>query len=186
MKYGAIIIENRVLDVEGIINRHAKFLPKGWEIIHFNLPRIITANDYNKLLTSVEFWESVPFDRVLIFQHDSGLLRRGIQAFLGYDFIGAPIAHIDFPCMNGGLSLRSTKAMIECITQIPWNPTLGNEDIYFCNLLKKMPQMVLPSKETAQMFSVETIYSDGSLGYHAIDKYLTDEQCNFILNQYKI
>lgn len=185
MKYGALIIENR-FDVKETINRHAKFLPQGWEIVHYCGSEIKTANDYNKLLTSIEFWKAVPFDKVLIFQHDSGLLRRGIQEFLGYDFIGAPLYHIDFPCMNGGLSLRSKEAMIECVTQLPWNPSLGNEDIYFCNLLKRMPNMNLPTKEVAQKFSVETIYSEGSLGYHAIDKYLTEEQCNTILNQYKI
>jgi hypothetical protein len=137
------------------------------------------------LLTSTDFWQSLPFDKVLIFQHDSGLLRKGIEQFLEYDFIGAPLYHIDFPAMNGGLSLRSKSAMLECIMQLPWNPSLGNEDIYFCNLLKRIPGSKLPTKEIAQSFSVETIYGLGSLGYHAVEKWHSKEIVNKIKTQYE-
>lgn len=183
MRYGALIIENR-FDVSKIMSDHKKFLPDNWEVMHFEDHVIKTEKDYNELLTSYDFWRSVQFDKVLIFQHDSGLLRKGIEEFLDYDFIGAPLYHIDFPCMNGGLSLRSVPAMIEACMQLPWNPSLGNEDIYFCKLLKRLPNIKLPTKEVAQSFSVETIFGLGSLGYHAIDKWHSKEIVNKIKTQY--
>lgn len=184
MRYGALIIENR-FDVSQIIEEHKKFLPESWPIMHFEDHVIKTERDYNALLTSPDFWHSLPFDKVLIFQHDSGLLRKGIEDYLKYDFIGAPLYHIDFPCMNGGLSLRSVPAMIEACMQLPWNPSLGNEDIYFCNLLKRLPGITLPSKEVAQSFSVETIFGLGSVGFHAIEKWHSEEDVKKIKSQYE-
>lgn len=182
MNCGAVIVENR-FDVTQICARHLMKLPMSWNVMHIPQEKIKTINDYNKFLTNKKFWEEIPFDKVLIFQHDSGLLREGIEEFLEYDFIGAPIFNIDFPAMNGGLSLRSKSAMIKCIEYKPWNTSLGNEDIFFCNILKEIGGN-LPTKEVAQSFSVETIYGLGSLGYHAIEKYLTPEQVTKIKTQY--
>lgn len=183
MKCGALIIENR-FDVKNTICSHLAMLPMKWTAVHIQNEDIKTLKDYNKLLTDKNFWQEIPFDKVLIFQHDSGLLRHGIEEFLEYDFIGAPLYHIDFPAMNGGLSLRSKEAMIKCIDHKPWNANLGNEDIYFCNILKEIG-CNLPAKEVAQQFSVETIFGLGSLGYHAVDKWHSEEKINQILNQYK-
>lgn len=182
MRLGAVIVDNRPLP-PGTIERHSKYLD--CEVVHIDYYPIKAIQSYNGLLTSVNFWEALNFDKVLIFQHDSGLLRTGIEEFLQYDFIGAPIKHIPFPAMNGGLSLRSTEAMIRCIKDTAYNPNIhGNEDMHFCNQLKKLGGN-LPTKEVAQKFSVETIFNLGSFGYHAINKYLSPEQCNQILTQYK-
>lgn len=142
---------------------------------------------YNKTLTSKFFWEHIPADKVLIFQHDSLLLRNGIKEFLQYDFIGAPIyhEHLPMPCMNGGLSLRSKSKMLEVIEKIPYDYNLhGNEDIYFCRGIEHIGGN-LPTKEVASMFSVESIFSLGSLGCHAIDKYLTHDEVFKIMRQYE-
>jgi hypothetical protein len=182
MTYGAVIVENR-FNVDGIGMDHAKFLPEDWKILYDNYHHIKTIQDYNILMTSLEFWQDIPFDKVLIFQHDSGLLRKGIQEFFEYDYVGAPWKFQEHGG-NGGLSWRSKSAMIECIMQLPWNPRLGNEDVYFSNLLKRMPQYKLAPREVCEKFSCESIYKEGTLGYHAIDKYLTKEECNKILTQY--
>ncbi len=185
MRLGAIIVDNRKEGMKEIINRHAEFLDDKWEIIWMPQHKIESARDYNLIMTSYQFWSRLPFDKVLIFQHDSGLLRKGIEEFLEYDFIGAPIQHIDFPAMNGGLSLRDVSAMLNVIVKTRYNPNKhGNEDMYFCNQLAKNGGK-LPTKDVAQKFSVETIYNTGSLGYHAMNKYLTKEECETILNQYK-
>lgn len=184
-KNGAVIVENR-FDVDAIVEAHKKYLPIDWNVLHFDAP-ISSEREYNLLLTSKEFWENIPFDKVLIFQHDSLLLRHGIKDFLQYDFVGAQIfhEHLPMPCMNGGLSLRSKSKMLEVIEKIPYDYNLhGNEDIYFCRGIEKIGGN-LPTKEGAQSFSVESVFSLGSLGCHAIDKYLTPEQCELILNQYK-
>lgn len=177
----AVSVVDNKNDCFEIFKRHTKFLS---DFRLYKDDTITSINDYNKLLTSIEFWEKFEEEKVLIIQHDSGLLRTGIEEFFQYDFIGAPIKHCAFPAMNGGLSLRTPNAMIECIKDTPYNPNIhGNEDIYFCYQLKKLGYN-LPSKEISSKFSVETIYALGAMGYHAIDKWLTKEQCETILKQY--
>jgi hypothetical protein len=115
------------------------------------------------------------------------LLREGIDDFLQYDYIGAPIKNFPFPAMNGGLSLRSPKAMLECIAKRPINTTKyanHNEDIYFSYICKELG-FNMPDFETARKFSVETIFGLGSLGIHACNKYLTYEENDKILKQYE-
>lgn len=158
---------------------HAKFLPDDWSMVHISQP-MTTMQEYNELLASRGFWEAM-CDHVLIFQHDSLLLRHGIEEFLEWDFIGAPLYHIPFPAMNGGLSLRKRDAMLKVIDNFPYNG--GNEDMFFCNGLQALNGN-LPDKETAKKFSVETEFSLGSLGFHSPWKYLTPEEVEQIKHQY--
>lgn len=179
---GAVIVETRQIpNLEEIIDNHVKFLPKNWGLMVIKDVVVHSLSDYNRLMTSKAFWDNLPYDKILVFQSDSMLLRTGIEEFLEYDFIGAPLYHIDFPAMNGGLSLRSKKAMLEVIEKIQY--TGGNEDVFFCNGIKELKGK-LPTKEVAQKFSVETIFGYGSLGVHALEKWHTPEQCELILNQY--
>ena len=184
MKCAAIIIDDRPEIAKEAIERHSEFIPKGWPIIHMMPPyenglySIKSARDYNSVLTNPAFWRGCRYDRVLIFQHDSGLLRHGIEDFLEYDFIGAPIANIP-GCMNGGLSIRNPEMMYITCVNYKYDHSC-NEDVWFCNHLKGN----LPTKEVAQKFSVETIFGLGSLGYHAIDKYMTINEIDLIMRQY--
>lgn len=187
MKNIALIIDNRPVDPKVIMD-HMRHLPK-WELKHLNHYHIETGEDYNKILVDFEFWKQYRnYDNVLIFQHDSMILRDGIEEFLEYDFIGAPIEHIAFPAMNGGLSLRKPKAMMECIRLRPRNRSIyrnHNEDMYFSFILSELGYN-LPTKEVAQKFSVETIFGLGSFGYHQPETWLTPEQCKEIKNQYNV
>lgn len=185
MKCAAVIIDDRftIQELEPLILAHAQHLPDDWDVYHIGNEQISSMTDYNKLLTSKRFWRNMP-DKVLIFQHDSMLLRSGIEEFLDYGFIGAPIKNIP-GCMNGGLSLRDKATMMKIINNFPYmgESVHGNEDVYFCNRLAWIGANI-PDKEKAMEFSVETIFGLGSLGYHAIDKYLTEEQCKQIRRQY--
>jgi hypothetical protein len=182
MRYAAIIIDNRVDIAKKAIEEHKRFIPKGWQIINI-VPNYKTMIDYNKLLTNPSFWDHIEYDRVLIFQHDSGLLKSGIEEFLQWDYIGAWIEKIP-GCMNGGLSIRNPKVMYEICVKHPYRGMQldGNEDIYFCNRMNELGYK-LPDKETCNKFSVETEFEFGSLGYHAIDKY--HKSYKLILNQYE-
>lgn len=198
----AAIVETRInFNLVDVILKHFDFLPQNTDLYFFtsdegfnyypkyidnvkfmHIPVINSLHDYNRLLTNLDFWH-FPEDRVFIFQCDSMLLRSGIEEFYGYDFIGAPIKNIAFPAMNGGLSLRSQEAMRKSIRHKAWTPALGNEDIYFCNVLQELGGR-LPSKEIASKFSVETVFNLGSLGYHACEKYLSPQQVDQIKTQY--
>lgn len=190
MKKCAIIIDSRPSkELDEIIDKHMAFLP-GWDLRKIDNIKISNGHDYNRILTNPSFWSVLPYDKVLIFQHDSLLLREGIDEFLEYDFIGAPIdpvRNFPFPAMNGGLSLRTPKAMIECLDKKHISTTRyanHNEDIYFSYICNGLG-FNIPDFETARMFSVETIYGLGSLGLHQIDSYLTKEQCQQIRTQYE-
>ena len=197
--YAAVIVETRQIPLRNIVRRHIEFLPKDWELVVFTgekddfakaeLAGIktrfikihvdnLTISLYNKLLTSKDFWKVLEYEKVLIFQHDSGLLREGIEDFLHWDFIGAPIKHIKYPALNGGLSLRTPAKMLDVIKRVKYNETIhGNEDMYFCNHMRVAPI------EEARKFSCETMFELGTLGYHAIEKYLTPSQVRQIKNQ---
>lgn len=178
----AVIIETRKVDIYEVCNNHLRYLPKYTKLyVYDNLP-INNINDYNQLMVNRFFWENIKEENILIFQSDSCLLREGIEDFYQFDYIGAPIKHIPFPAMNGGLSFRHKSAMLEVIEHIPYNG--GNEDMYFCNGLQTLNKN-LPTYQQAQYFSCETIFNLKSLGYHAIEKYLPEYQVKQIKIQYE-
>lgn len=167
-----------------------KFL-KGWECKLINDVPINSATGYNILLTSEHFWgQFVKYDRVLIFQHDSRLLRDGIEEFLEYDYVGAPWltsaswAHPERKGGNGGLSLRCPKKAVNLVRELPYSGKYGNEDVYYSNYLEKIGGNVAPYNVCAK-FSCETEFKLGTLGYHAIEKHLTTDQVNKIKTQYQ-
>lgn len=183
MTKGFILVENRPLDINSIVQKHIPFLPNDWGFIHYDQFPINSLTDYNILLTQAEFWEAIPFDKILVIQHDSAFLRAGIEEFMEWDYIGAPLKHIPGH-MNGGLSLRSRDKMIEVCQKFKWSPQEGNEDIFFVNNLREIGAK-LPNIEAAHRFSTETYGLIGSMGVHALNKWVTPERYEEILNQYK-
>lgn len=190
----AVIIETRSISgLEQIIENHLKMLPKDWSCIiyhggqlkpfNYSLPveeRICNVNSihaYNNLLTSVEFWAELQCDKVLIFQSDSGILKKNIEDFMEWDYVGAPWKFQQHGG-NGGLSLRSTKAMIDTINSVAYQTLHGNEDIYFSNHLVGK----LAPREVCEKFSCETIFKRGTFGYHAIQKYFSSTDCVKIMS----
>jgi hypothetical protein len=189
---GAVIVETRNIEnLSDIIERHMKYLP-GWgltiycgeenkKILQEKIPyawfidlySIITPKNYcNDVMTSVEFWESIPYEKVLIFQSDSEILREGIDDFLGWDYVGSPWQHLEVGG-NGGFSLRTKSKMIELLKHKPYSDELGNEDEYFSKYLHEVGGKV----------ACESIFNIGSFGCHAIDKHLSKEECERIRNK---
>uniref|UniRef100_A0A6C0CUE3 DUF5672 domain-containing protein n=1 Tax=viral metagenome TaxID=1070528 RepID=A0A6C0CUE3_9ZZZZ len=136
----------------------------------------LTIEEYNSMCKSIPFWQSIPYENILIFQTDSVILDENLDRFLQYDYLGAPWS--DFlvkgygftqPVGNGGLSLRRRTAMIGCLASTASKlPSLRKahswEDQYFSQ--HRYYKMNIPSKEIAQQFSVETIYYENTIGYH--------------------
>lgn len=202
MSFAACIIEPRPEHLKISLDNHLPFLPEDihlyiytdiskyddtfyWEFFDFTFFDIknLSHREHGEMMASRKFWNTFKEDHILIFQSDSQLLREGIDEFIGYDFIGAPIKNFPHPCMNGGLSIRSKAAMLKALDNFTFDYSKENEDIFFCKSLEKLNGN-LPSVEVASKFSCETIFKAGTLGYHAIEKYLTPEQCNKIKNQY--
>jgi len=181
MTCASIIIDNRS-GLEAVIASHKQFLPDGWPIYWVNDMATHNAMAYNRLLTSRRFWKGLPADKVLIFQHDSALLRTGIDEFLEWDYVGAPWKFHDHGG-NGGLSLRDTKAMLKVIDNFVWDTSQGNEDVWFCNKLKQLGLNLAP-RDVCARFSVESIFQLGTLGCHAVEVHLSKQECELIKNQY--
>lgn len=194
----AVIVDTRRLSLYQVITEHLFYLPKYTKLYIFSSEdnrhlqkmlncefHVVEVNDirgYNNLLKSKNFWNKIKEENILIFQEDSRLLREGIEDFYEYDYIGATWDFYPF-VGNGGLSFRHKSAMLKVLEVC--NPENDiNEDVYFawgCNVLK----LNLAPVHIANKFSCETQFHLGTLGYHAIEKYLPLEQVNEIKNQYE-
>ena len=204
----AVIIEPRILPITGDLFTWMVYLlaPKGWKFIFFtgtinhniiqelidklhvneivelrNLEKEnLTIKDYNLLLTSVKFWEDMPFENVLIFQTDTLLLDNDLDKFLKYDYVGAPwkksFSWLHGPethvVGNGGLSLRKRSGMIRATREIPYNGL--NEDTYFCLGCKNI--LNIAPTDLAMQFSVETVFYSNPKGYHKCWNYISWEE----------
>lgn len=191
--YSAVIMETREHDdLETVIKNVMYFLNESkskikWklEIFHGNLNKEFVENivdgidnvelhhidydsmglyDYDSVFRTIEFWETITSDNILIFQADTVLLRYGIDEFLSYQYVGAPWLKPKEEKMvgNGGLSLRKKDKMIEIIKNFP-NESYFKEDIYFCKYLNDED---IASIDVAKQFSVEDLYYDNPLGLH--------------------
>jgi hypothetical protein len=211
MKLCACIVELRDIDLKEVFNKHAPFLPDDTTYFLFTKHELIekysnllpniniiptvfeddSVHCYNLLLTDNGSWfwkHFLDFDRVLIFQHDSGLLRTGIEEFYEYDFIGAPWYPDQleyYPhCCNGGLSLRNPKIMLDISKQYYWEKNMG-EDMYFTRHMVDNKIGNLAPYDIAKKFSVESLFELGTFGYHKPWYYLQSSQWEQIKNQYK-
>lgn len=147
---------------------------------------INSVEDYNFLLTHYDFWNELSehYDYALIFQTDSRLLKKGIEKYYSFDYVGSPW-QFQKTGGNGGLSLRKIPAMKDICLKFTYDSTQGNEDVFFCNIMHNKNIHNLAPREVCEIFGCESIYAEGTFGYHAIEKYLTPEQCEKIKNQYK-
>lgn len=203
MRKGAVIVETRKsVDLVEVVERHKRFLPADWDILIFHsvdnqenarlvkgaitirVGEVNNAEEYNMLLSSKWFWDIIPFDKILIFQHDSCLLREGIEEFLEWDYIGAPWAWNDEYAGNGGLSLRSKSTMLSIVQGFD-RPHGLNEDHWICDVMYKNNIGKIAPIHVAKNFSVEAVFQFGTLGCHAIEKWLSLAEVEQILNQYK-
>jgi hypothetical protein len=148
------------------------------KLINLNLDNL-SIPDYNNLMVSKEFIESIPTEVFLIFQTDTLIcesFKDLINDFIKYDYVGAPWT--DGNIGNGGLSLRRKSKMIEIINKCPYDRVgTHNEDVYFstgCNgiIINK------PDLNKAKSFSMETLYNEYSFGLHKAWIYNLESQCD--------
>lgn len=124
-----------------------------------SLPSNLNLAEYTRLFLSPSFWEQFKCDKILIFQTDTGILQNNVLDFLHVNYIGAPwvVNWAEDPSSqqvfvgNGGLSLRSRKAMIEVCKHPDAATFRGPEDIFFARHMKTAPV------EMALRFSMESV-----------------------------
>lgn len=186
MRKCAIIIDNRdTPQIRETIDQHVAYLPD-FDLKWYKDYDIKTPYDYNHILTDYSFWASLEYDKVLIFQHDSMILRELDEDFYNYSYIGAPWrkeapwARKDRAGGNGGISLRDVKEHVKLLSHTHYNSGMGNEDVFFTHNLPNVAPY-----EVCARFGVETEYKLGTCTYHAIEKHLTGEECFQIKKQYE-
>ncbi len=146
----------------------------------------------NDLYKSDFLWnETVKCEYVLVTQADALMLRHGIDDFLKYDWVGAPIYPESHPSTdwrllysknanryggNGGFSLRRRsfvlKALNECTVPIDW------EDVWYSACAIELGAS-LPSTLMANRFSMgSTCESDVPVGVHKLWQNCKESTCN--------
>lgn len=133
--------------------------------------------EYSRLLRSVDFWNHIKEEGVLIFQTDSLLLRDIPTWVEGYDMIGAPCGTYDEDkvIFNGGLSYRSRRAMLSLgLDEIANKKEQRPEDVFFTEEMRAFGNKYkLPNIAKAEEFASETLQRTNCIGIHATDKYYT-------------
>jgi hypothetical protein len=158
------------------------------ECVHYvrMIPHNLTTDEYSAMLGDPLFWQCLldgfKCEHALIFQCDTLLLKGGdaIDAFLKYDYVGAPWPDagmrvtIDNRCLqftvgNGGLSLRNVRVMLAITRKYPYNRELSiPEDVYFAFWLKMHEEVYwTPSSEEASAFAMEHVFNPEAAGLHA-------------------
>ena len=185
MKVSAVILDSRkTIEIKDVIEKHMDYLP-GWSYKHISDVRFQEIQEFQLYLLTQNFWRRlIKYDKVLIFQYDSEILKEGIDEFLGYSHIGAPwkanfVGNTsDRRGGNGGISVRDVRLHLEALAKKPRPPKVW-EDVWFSHNLPNVAPYQMCKK-----FSVESDFSLGSMCAHAIDKHLTPEQCQQIRTQY--
>lgn len=153
-------------------------------------------------MTEPDFWKQFfDYERVMMFHIDTAILKPGIEDYLQYDYIGAPCYNFvkDQTIQNGALSIRNPKVMEYVCRMHGWKTDLQDmmvvgqyssasffaEDIFFCLRMIKYNIGNYAPFEVSKKFACEVKYELGTLGYHAIERYMTPEQVQEIKNQYK-
>jgi hypothetical protein len=144
-------------------------------LINLNVDNL-TIDEYNLLLTNLNFYKNINTEYFLIFQTDTIICennKNNIYDFIekDYDYVGArfPIFYNSNVCIgNGGLSLRKKSKMIEVLNTCEINNRGETpEDIYFSTCLN----LHIPACEEADLFAQESRFFNNSFmnysfGFH--------------------
>jgi hypothetical protein len=196
-RFAAVIVEPRNHPhLEYVIRNTMHFLDQGWALhifcgqknqetvrdiasrlpghvhVHKMNSDNLTLHDYNLLLTSKDFWHQIDSEKIVIFQTDVLLRRKGLAKLIlspsNPGYIGSP-----WPggrIGNGGFSFRDKSLMLQVIDRVPYQ-TVWPEDIYFANAIYTHFSHKMPPTLLGTYFGMETQFSDVSVGAHKIYAY---------------
>lgn len=146
----------------------------------------LNPSEYSRFLTSLDFWNLLTGEKILIYQEDSIIFNTNIENFLGFDYIGAPFPKLqnDTPnnVGNGGFSIRSNSIMKKIINTKSVESTNFNssthvymknigltfppEDIYFSKNMQELGIGLVADWNEAFLFSSESVCNVNSFAGH--------------------
>ena len=148
----------------------------------------LTIPEYNILLTSKSFWNSIDGEYILIFQTDACLCKHldtvDMTIYKDYGFVGAPNRPIDDKYntwRNGGFSLRRKSLTLKCLNNVKDIITI-NEDKFYTVICKDIIKVA--PYDISLNFSIEKYYNNNSIGLHKTWIYITKEQWQELKNTY--
>lgn len=216
--YVAVILESRYLEetMKMLLLQASRFLSSDWTVmimcdesveeLYKQLERKLNLNvqvralplrfalsdvvTYTKILLDPDFWAMfLTFEKMLIFQTDTMIYKRGIEHFFKYDYVGAPwpVALGTLSLVgNGGFSLRTPRTCYESLLRKS-EVSIGHYDQHDDNLVKLKglhPEDIffsyafsqfsytLPSTKEAMHFSIESVsFNENCIGSHQLDKF---------------
>jgi len=131
-------------------------------------------HEYTRLLVAPGFWNLLHCDRVLVFQSDTVFCHGSaakIEDFAAFPYIGGETPQMSVGGrihMNGGFSLRSRAAMLQCIEHAMHNdlqnPGKGEDEIY-----SRCPSLTQPPRELVDRFAIDNAWKlpgSAPLGVH--------------------
>jgi hypothetical protein len=146
--------------------------------------------EYNKFMKSLEFWNLLHGEKILIYDENSIIFKNNITDFLKWDYIDHHLTEENnhnnpdnTDIGTGSLTLRTKKIMVEIINRVNDNETKLNcssidymrkiddsfshcEAIYFIKNMKDFGIGLLADRNSAANFSTETIVNRNSFGGH--------------------
>ena len=135
-----------------------QFLP----VFHGSPGRDQARDDYNQLLKSKEFYQSLPWKHLWICQTDSYLRKQIPDSIFQYDFFAAP-AIWDTSEMVGGMSYRNRDAMIKICSE--YSESISSEDVFISKGAKALGLHLPVFEEALQIISESCLYED-PIGVH--------------------
>ncbi|MGY5355744.1 DUF5672 family protein [Wenyingzhuangia sp. IMCC45467] len=125
---------------------------------------------YNKIMLSKSFYQNIDSEHILVFQTDVITFKPLDKQFLAYDYIGAPWKKEFYQAYkaevgNGGLSIRSKKAMLNILEQNIIRENYIPEDLYLSRILTEQHFQIAPFN-IALEFATEDVYNPHAFGCH--------------------
>ena len=136
-----------------------------------------TVRECDAMKMTPEFWKKFrQFQRVLIFNVDTGIKYNILLRFMHFDYIGAmwyhnPLHNDAIFQGNGGFSLRNPRLMEEITSKWPQDAR-PPEDLYFTwKIWEHYPGACMPKKWECELFSTETLEVPRTFGFHDVERY---------------
>jgi hypothetical protein len=146
----------------------------------------LSPSEYSKFLTTLDFWNLLSGEKILIYQEDSIIFKNNIKDFFKWDYIGAPWPKTQNDTKsgvgNGGISLRTRSIMIQIINKITIENTKFNsstleytkqtnssyppEDVYFVKNMEDFGVGLIADRKNASNFSTESVVNINSFAGH--------------------
>jgi hypothetical protein len=144
----------------------------------------LDADGYNKLFKSIDFWDQVKAENILVFQTDAVLCpasKYRIRDFMKYDYIGCGSYNGAIGNKKevwgktdskgnsfygvGGLSFRKNSFQKQCIRKYPNIAENYPEDVFFSNCVENSPNKPESATVLAN-FCTQDSYDQDSFGAH--------------------